>query len=94
MCSLIVTNIIHVLPGNVNIWNHETQTLVKTFEVCDLPVRAARFISRKNWVVTASVSVFEFYCEQLTRCKSIERFVATEFFVLFVSMSLILYVSK
>ncbi|XP_043466786.1 coatomer subunit beta' [Leptopilina heterotoma] len=40
--------------GNVNIWNHETQTLVKTFEVCDLPVRAAKFVSRKNWVVTGS----------------------------------------
>ncbi|XP_014607017.1 PREDICTED: coatomer subunit beta' isoform X2 [Polistes canadensis] len=40
--------------GNVNIWNHETQTLVKTFEVCDLPVRAAKFVPRKNWVVTGS----------------------------------------
>lgn len=40
--------------GNVNIWNHETQTLVKTFEVCDLPVRSAKFVPRKNWVVTGS----------------------------------------
>lgn len=40
--------------GNVNIWNHESQTLVKTFEVCDLPVRSAKFIPRKNWVVTGS----------------------------------------
>lgn len=32
------------------------QQLVKSFEVCDLPVRAARFIPRKNWVVTGSVS--------------------------------------
>lgn len=40
--------------GNVNIWNHETQTLVKTFEVCDLPVRAAKFVPRKNWVITGS----------------------------------------
>lgn len=40
--------------GNVNIWNYETQTLVKTFEVCDLPVRAAKFVPRKNWVVTGS----------------------------------------
>ncbi|XP_047351448.1 coatomer subunit beta' isoform X1 [Vespa velutina] len=40
--------------GNVNIWNHETQTLAKTFEVCDLPVRAAKFVPRKNWVVTGS----------------------------------------
>lgn len=40
--------------GNVNIWNHETQMLVKTFEVCDLPVRTAKFVPRKNWVVTGS----------------------------------------
>lgn len=40
--------------GNVNIWNYESQTLVKSFEVCDLPVRAAKFIPRKNWVVTGS----------------------------------------
>ncbi|XP_043288890.1 coatomer subunit beta' isoform X2 [Venturia canescens] len=40
--------------GHVNIWNHESQTLVKTFEVCDVPVRAAKFVTRKNWVVTGS----------------------------------------
>lgn len=33
------------------------QTLVKTFEVCDLPVRAAKFVARKNWVITGAVSV-------------------------------------
>jgi hypothetical protein len=27
---------------------------VKSFEVCDLPVRAAKFVARKNWVVTGS----------------------------------------
>lgn len=35
------------------------QTLVKTFEVCDLPVRASKFVARKNWVITGAVS-FEF----------------------------------
>ncbi|GMT25503.1 hypothetical protein PFISCL1PPCAC_16800 [Pristionchus fissidentatus] len=40
--------------GNVHIWNYETQQLVKSFEVCDLPVRAAKFVSRKSWVVTGS----------------------------------------
>ncbi|XP_047101692.1 coatomer subunit beta' [Schistocerca piceifrons] len=40
--------------GNVHIWNHESQQLVKSFEVCDLPVRAAKFVPRKNWVVTGS----------------------------------------
>lgn len=40
--------------GNVHVWNHESQTLVKSFEVCELPVRAAKFVARKNWVVTGS----------------------------------------
>ncbi|XP_028394124.1 coatomer subunit beta'-like [Dendronephthya gigantea] len=40
--------------GNVHIWNHESQTLIKTFEVTDLPVRVAKFVTRKNWVITGS----------------------------------------
>ncbi|KAJ1972938.1 Coatomer subunit beta' [Dimargaris xerosporica] len=40
--------------GNVYIWNYETQSVVKTFEVTNLPVRAARFIPRKSWLVTGS----------------------------------------
>lgn len=40
--------------GNINVWNHESQQLVKTFEVCDLPVRAAKFVPRKNWIISGS----------------------------------------
>ncbi|KAL5013705.1 hypothetical protein ScPMuIL_007975 [Solemya velum] len=40
--------------GNVHIWNYESQQLIKSFEVCDLPVRSARFVTRKNWVVAGS----------------------------------------
>ncbi|KAL3054956.1 hypothetical protein OYC64_017808 [Pagothenia borchgrevinki] len=40
--------------GSVCVWNHETQTLVKTFEVCDLPVRASKFVARKHWVITGA----------------------------------------
>jgi len=40
--------------GNVHVWNTDSQTLVKSFEVCDLPVRAAKFVARKHWVVTGS----------------------------------------
>ena len=42
--------------GTVQVWNYDTQTMIKTFEVTDLPVRAAKFVQRKNWVVTGSVS--------------------------------------
>ena len=34
------------------------QTSVKSLDVCDVPVRAAKFVSRKNWMVTASVSMY------------------------------------
>lgn len=40
--------------GNVHIWNTDTQQHLKQFEVCDLPVRCARFVARKNWIVTGS----------------------------------------
>ncbi|KAI8369331.1 coatomer WD associated region-domain-containing protein [Radiomyces spectabilis] len=40
--------------GHVYIYNYETQALVKTFEVSETPVRAAKFIARKNWIVTGS----------------------------------------
>ncbi|TDL30082.1 coatomer protein [Rickenella mellea] len=40
--------------GSVNIYNHETGALVKTFEVSEVPVRCASFIPRKNWFVTGS----------------------------------------
>lgn len=37
------------------------QTMIKSFEVCDLPVRAAKFVARKNWVITASVSIMDVF---------------------------------
>uniref|UniRef100_A0A1I8GV53 Beta'-coat protein n=1 Tax=Macrostomum lignano TaxID=282301 RepID=A0A1I8GV53_9PLAT len=40
--------------GNVHVWNFELQQLIKSFEVCELPVRSAKFVSRKNWVITGS----------------------------------------
>ncbi|XP_041479465.1 coatomer subunit beta'-like isoform X1 [Lytechinus variegatus] len=56
--------LVSLYNGNVHVWNHESQTLVKSFEVCDLPVRAARFVARKNWVITGSddmqVKVFNY----------------------------------
>ncbi|KAF3921699.1 Xenin [Orbilia brochopaga] len=40
--------------GHVYIWSFETQAVVKTFEATDVPVRAGRFIARKNWIVAGS----------------------------------------
>ena len=38
------------LPGDVRGFFEQ----VKSFEVCQLPVRCAKFITRKQWFVTAS----------------------------------------
>ncbi len=41
--------------GHVFIWNHTTQGLVKSFEVSpDQPVRSAKFVARKQWIVAGS----------------------------------------
>jgi len=40
--------------GKVYIYNYETSTLLRTFDITDVPVRAGRFIARKNWIVTGS----------------------------------------
>ncbi|TFK63457.1 coatomer protein [Pluteus cervinus] len=40
--------------GTVNIYNHETGAIVKTFEVAECPVRCVKFIARKNWFVAGS----------------------------------------
>eukprot|EP00617_Octactis_speculum_P022210 CAMPEP_0185743254 /NCGR_PEP_ID=MMETSP1174-20130828/926_1 /TAXON_ID=35687 /ORGANISM="Dictyocha speculum, Strain CCMP1381" /LENGTH=988 /DNA_ID=CAMNT_0028415799 /DNA_START=33 /DNA_END=2999 /DNA_ORIENTATION=+ len=40
--------------GNVFLWDYETCNQIKNFDVCELPVRSARFIVRKQWFITAS----------------------------------------
>ncbi|PJF18060.1 Coatomer subunit beta [Paramicrosporidium saccamoebae] len=40
--------------GVVTIWNYETQTVVKTIEVSDMPIRTSKFIPRKNWIITGA----------------------------------------
>ncbi|KAJ9688486.1 hypothetical protein PVL29_014246 [Vitis rotundifolia] len=40
--------------GTVCIYDYLSQTMVKSFEVTDLPVRSAKFIARKQWVVAGA----------------------------------------
>ncbi|KAF0720490.1 Aste57867_283 [Aphanomyces stellatus] len=40
--------------GTVMLWDYDKQQLVKSFEVSTLPVRNARFIARKQWLVASS----------------------------------------
>lgn len=40
--------------GKIEIWSYATNSLVKSIQVTDLPVRAGKFIARKNWIVVGS----------------------------------------
>ncbi|GMR48954.1 hypothetical protein PMAYCL1PPCAC_19149, partial [Pristionchus mayeri] len=52
------------LNGEANIWNYEKEQLIRSFKVCDSPVRAAVFVARKGWIITGSddklVRVFDY----------------------------------
>lgn len=37
--------------GKVEIWSYATNSLVKSIQVTELPVRTGKFIARKNWIV-------------------------------------------
>ena len=43
--------------GHVHIWSYITQSIVKTFELTDVPVRAGRFVARKNWIVAGGTQL-------------------------------------
>ncbi|KAG2604145.1 hypothetical protein PVAP13_4NG048600 [Panicum virgatum] len=44
--------------GSVCIWDYQAQAMVKSFEVSELPVRSAKFVSRKQWVVAGADDMF------------------------------------
>ncbi|KAG2609344.1 hypothetical protein PVAP13_4KG030400 [Panicum virgatum] len=44
--------------GSVCIWDYRAQAMVKSFEVSELPVRSAKFVSRKQWVVAGADDMF------------------------------------
>ncbi|GMR45035.1 hypothetical protein PMAYCL1PPCAC_15230, partial [Pristionchus mayeri] len=46
--------LVGLMNGEVNVWNYQTEALVKNFKVCESPVRAAVFVARKGWVITGS----------------------------------------
>ena len=48
----------NLYSGNVFIWNHATNSLVKSFDVTELPVRTAKWCLRKQWIVCGSDDMF------------------------------------
>ena len=37
--------------GHIQIWNYTNSTVVKSFEVTELPIRCVKFVARKQWIV-------------------------------------------
>ncbi|XP_074368478.1 uncharacterized protein LOC141708642 isoform X4 [Apium graveolens] len=53
-CTILAS----LYSGTVCIWNYQSQTMAKSFEVTELRVRSAKFIPRKQWdVINVSCSV-------------------------------------
>nr|KAJ0224943.1 hypothetical protein LSAT_V11C100014470 [Lactuca sativa] len=44
--------------GTVCIWDYQSQAMAKSFEVTELPVRSAKFVARKQWVVAGADDMF------------------------------------
>ncbi|KAK9066084.1 hypothetical protein SSX86_015486 [Deinandra increscens subsp. villosa] len=44
--------------GTVCIWDYQTQAIAKSFEVTELPVRSAKFVARKQWVVAGADDMY------------------------------------
>lgn len=40
--------------GQVSLYNYQTSAIIKTFEITDVPIRACRFVARKNWFLCGS----------------------------------------
>lgn len=49
--SRLLTNLYN---GTICIWHTGDGSLVRSFEASDLPVRAAKFVARKQWVVSGA----------------------------------------
>lgn len=44
--------------GNVYIWDYSNNSLLKSFELCEVPVRCAKFITRKQWFIAGTDDMY------------------------------------
>ncbi|BFZ57035.1 Coatomer subunit beta' [Savitreella phatthalungensis] len=61
--------------GQVSLYNYQTSTIIKTFEVTDVPIRACKFIARKSWFVCGSDD-FMLRCYNFNTGEKIKQFEA------------------
>jgi len=63
--------IVSLFGGVVHIYNYDTETSIKQFNVSDLPVRAAKFIVRKQWLICGAddmqMRVYNYNTEDLVK---------------------------
>ncbi|KAI4350875.1 hypothetical protein L6164_005282 [Bauhinia variegata] len=50
--------LVSLYSGTVHILNYHSQTMAQSFEVSELPVRSAKFIARKQWMVAGADDMF------------------------------------
>jgi len=44
--------------GQVKVWDYDSNTLVTTIQICEMPTRAAKWIERKSWFIVGSDDSF------------------------------------
>ncbi|GMH14266.1 hypothetical protein Nepgr_016107 [Nepenthes gracilis] len=44
--------------GRLSIWNYESKALINSIEVTELPVRSAKFIAQKEWIISGADDKF------------------------------------
>ena len=64
---------VSLFNGSLHLWNYDTQQMVKSFEVGDVPVRCAIFVVRKNWIVAGAVRLIS-----LSSQKNVTRFLKAQ----------------
>ncbi|KAJ3293111.1 hypothetical protein HDU79_000694 [Rhizoclosmatium sp. JEL0117] len=61
--------IIAFYAGTVSIWNYESQTLVKSYNVSNTPARTVKFITKKSWFIVGCddkhIHVYNYQTDEL-----------------------------
>ncbi|KAJ3293109.1 Coatomer subunit beta' [Rhizoclosmatium sp. JEL0117] len=61
--------IVALHTGTVSIWNYESQTLVKSYNVSNTPTRAVKFITKKSWFIVGCddkhIHVYNYQTDEL-----------------------------
>ena len=58
ICCDSVDVFCHAHDHFITALSQKTQTLLKSFELCEVPVRCAKFIARKNWFVAGTDDMY------------------------------------